>query len=213
MNSDTADVALGVLIVAVALPVLYFMAGFARKIGEVWAARILAPLAPLLGSEAKLSAGSLRGIYQGCNLRAFYGKDKNGGWDDTLNSVGFNAFYIEVMDLPGQYNWAVKFRVSGLLGQGPKLLVIQAADNDLGERLAHTDVIALVSNVSTPSEDYVTVAFDARRKVLTYSDDVSPRSIPSAKQFRAQLDLVVRLVEINTEVNRVYRADESPLSP
>ena len=213
MNSDTADVALGVLIVAVALPVLYFMAGFGRKIGEAWAARILAPLAPLLGSEAKLSAGSLRGIYQGCDLRAFYGKDKNDGWDDTSNSVGFNAFYIKVMDIPGQYNWVVTFCFSGFLGRGPKLLVIRAADNDLGERLAHTDVIALVSNVSTPSEDYVTVAFDARRKVLTYTDDVSPRSVPSAKQFRAQLDLVVRLVEINTEVNRVYRADESPLSP
>ena len=110
----------------------------ARKIGDAWAARILAPLAPILGSEAKLSAGSLRGIYNGCDLRAFHGKNKNDGWDDNLNSVGFNAFYIEAMDLPGRHNWSVKVRVSGLLGQGPKELFIQAADQGLGERLART---------------------------------------------------------------------------
>jgi Tol biopolymer transport system component len=200
MNSETLDIVWGVLIVAVALPVLYFAARLATKIGQAWSARILAPLAPVLGSVSKLSAGALRGIYKGCDLRAFYAKNKNDGWDDT-NSVGFNAFYIEAMDLPGRHNWSIKFHVSGLLGQGPKELFIHAADSALSERLAQTGVIAAVAKVSTPSEDYVTVAYDAGRKVLTYSDDVSPRSVPTPQQFLAQLDLVARLAVINTEVN------------
>lgn len=201
MSEDTSDLVLGVIIVVVALPVLYFVARFITKISEAWAGRVLAPLAPILGGGAKLSAGSLRGSYQGIELRAFYAKDKNDRWDSE-NSTGFNAFYIEAMGLPGQKDWSIKFHVSGLLGQGPKKLVIHTADQGLAERLAQTGVIEAVSRVSTPSEDFVTVAYDARRKALTYTDDVSPKSVPAGEQFRAQLDLVIRLVEINAVVNR-----------
>lgn len=108
MNSETWDIVLGALIVLVALPVLYVIARLAARAGEVWTGRVLAPLAPVLGSAATMSAGSLNGVYKGCAVRAFYAKDKNDGWDDTLNSVGFNAFYIEATDLPGQHDWGVK---------------------------------------------------------------------------------------------------------
>jgi hypothetical protein len=188
---------------------LYFVARFISRIGDAWSGRVLAPLAPFLGGGAKLSGGSLQGSYQGIELRAFYAKDKNAVWDSD-NSTGFDAFYIEAMGLPGQSNWSIKFHVSGLLGQGPKKLVIHTADQGLGERLAQTGVIDAVSAVSTPSEDYVTVAYDARRKALTYTDDVSPKSVPTGEQFRAQLDLVIRLVEINAVVNRPETAPERP---
>lgn len=200
MSDDTSDLVLGVIIVVVALPVLYFVAQFIRKIMEAWAGRVLAPLASVLGNEAKLSAGSLRGSYQGIELRAFYAKDKNDRWD-SVNSTGFNAFYIEAMGLPGQHDWSIKFHVSGLMGQGPKKLFIQTADKGLGERLAQSGVIEAVSRVSAPSEDYVTVAYDARRKALIYTDDVSPKSVPVGEKFVAQLALFTRLVEINARVN------------
>ena len=62
-------------------------------------------------------------------------------------------------------------------------------------------MIEAVSKVSRPSEDYVAVAYDARRKALIYMDDVSPQKVPSLKQFAVQLELVARLVEINEQVN------------
>jgi hypothetical protein len=62
-------------------------------------------------------------------------------------------------------------------------------------------VLEAVAKISTPSEDYVTVAFDERRKVLTFVDDVSPKKVPTLKQFAAQLELVAHLVEINEKFN------------
>ncbi|MEN9402305.1 MAG: hypothetical protein RL091_1008 [Verrucomicrobiota bacterium] len=205
MSGETSDILLGALILVVALPALYFVAQLIRKLQEAWSGRVLAPLAPLLGPGARRRDGSLRGNYQGVALRAFHGKEKNDRWDAD-NSTGFDAFSIEALDLPGQCNWSLRFHVSGLLGQGPKQLVIHTADPGLRERLAQSGVVEAVSRVSAPTEDYLTVAFDARRQVLTYTDDVSPRSVPSADKFRAQLALVVRLVETNALVNRPWHA-------
>ena len=200
MTNETSDLVYGVLIVAVTLPTLYFLAQVMIKIREAWAARVLAPLAPAFGSETTLSAGTLMGHYKGIQLRAGYAKDKNDDWDSD-NSVGFNAFYIEARNLAGQHNWSIKFHVSGPLGQGPRKLVIHSADTSLSERLLLSGAIEAVSKVSRPSEDYVAVAYDARRKVLVYMDDVSPQKVPSLKQFTVQLELVTRLVEINEQVN------------
>lgn len=200
MSEDTSDILLGALILVVALPAFYFAARLISKIREAWAGRVLAPLAPLLGRGAKLSEGTLRGNYQGVELRAFYAKEKNDRWDAD-NSTGFDAFSIEALGQSGQSDWTLKFEVSGLLGQGPKKLVIHTADPGLGARLTQSDVIDAVSRVSAPTEDYVTVAFDARRKVLTYTDDVSPKSVPTGEKFVAQLALVGRLVEINARAN------------
>jgi hypothetical protein len=200
MTDETSDLVYGVLIVAVALPVLYFLAQLMIKIGNIWSAHVLAPLAPAFASETSLNGGIIMGRYRGCHLRAGYEKDKNDSWYSD-NSVGFNAFYVEAIDLTGQSSWSIKFHVSGILGQGPKKLLIHTADTSLGERLSQSGVLEAVANISTPSEDYVTVAFDERRKVLTYVDDVSPKRIPSLKQFAAQLELVAHLVEVNEKVN------------
>jgi len=90
-----------------------------------------------------------------------------------------------------------------LLGQGPKQLYIEAQDKALGERLDRSGVLAAVSTVSAPTQTYVTVEYQARRQTLTYTDDVSPRRIPSHKQFAAQLELVARLAEVNEQVNHI----------
>jgi hypothetical protein len=126
----------------------------------------------------------------------------------TRQSVGsgesatdINAFSIEVVDQAGRQDWRVKFHVLGIFGQGPKQLFIEASDRALGERLERSGVLDAVSAVSSPTRDYVTVAYDARRRSLTYTDDVSPRRISSRERFAAQLALVARLAEINAQVN------------
>lgn len=95
----------------------------------------------------------------------------------------------------------MKFYLTGLVGQGPKQLTIEVQDKALGERLELSDVLAGVAAVSAPTQDYVTVAYEARRKTLTYTDDMTPRRIPSHARFAAQLELVARLAEVNDQVN------------
>ena len=117
------------------------------------------------------------------------------------SATWINAFYIDVMDLVGRQDWRIKFYASGLLGQGPKQLYIEVEDKALGERLERSGVLDAVSTVSAPTQGYVTVQYEARRRTLTYTDDVSRRRIPSHEQFAAQLELVARLAEVNAQVN------------
>ena len=123
------------------------------------------------------------------------------GAGDSATSI--NAFYIEVLNLSGQQDWRIKFHLAGFFGQKPKQLYLEVQDRALGERLDQAGVLAEVAAVSAPTEDYVTVTYESQRKTLTYTDDVSPRQIPSHQQFAAQLALIARLAEVNERVNLV----------
>lgn len=200
MTEDTSNIVLGMLITVVLIPVLYYVARFFAMIGDMWSARVLAPLTPAISGT--VNGGFMRGHYQGHDLQVSYAHNPRIEWEDT-RAITINAFYIEVMNQPGQQDWCIRFHVSGTFGQGPKKLHIEVKDLALGERLKQAGVLDAVSAVSAPTNYYETVAYDARRQVLTYTDDVSPHSIPSSKKFAAQLDLVAYLVEINAQVNPV----------
>lgn len=199
MSPETANLVLGAVILVVLIPVLYFVARAAGALGDVWSARLLAPLAPAIGGTVQRTPPCIRGSYQGRAVRASFTPGQSVGSGDSATTI--NAFYIEVTDLPGRQDWRIKFHVSGLFGQGQKQLHIEVQDQELGERLDQAGVLAIVSAVSAPTRDYVTVAYEARRKTLTYTDDVSPRRVPSQEQFAAQLASVARLAEVNEQLN------------
>jgi hypothetical protein len=48
-----------------------------------------------------------------------------------------------------------------------------------------------------------TVIYNARRKTLTHRDNVSPDIAPSPEHFKKQLELVLRLAQINEQINRI----------
>ncbi len=199
MSQESANLALGALILIVLIPVLYVVGRVIGTIGDAWSARILAPLAPAIDGTVYQSDPCMRGRYQGRDVRVSFTPSQSVGSGDSATSI--NAFYIEVIDLPGRQDWRIKFYVSGFFGQSPKQLYIEVQDKALGERLDRSGVLAAVSSVSAPTQPYVTVQYAARRQTLTYTDDVSPRRIPSHKQFAAQLALVARLAEVNQQVN------------
>jgi len=196
-----SETVLGVLILIVVTPVLYFVGRAAGIIGDAWSARLLAPLAPAIGGTVDQSGPCVRGRYQGRDVRVSFTTQQSVGSGDSAGSI--NAFYIEVTELSGRQDWRLKFHYQGLFGPSQKELYIEVKDEALGQRLEHAGVLAAVAAVSAPTECYVTVQYEARRKVLTFTDDVSPRRIPSHEQFAAQLLLVARLAEINEQVNPV----------
>ncbi|HEU0079380.1 MAG TPA: hypothetical protein VFQ76_17120 [Longimicrobiaceae bacterium] len=55
--------------------------------------------------------------------------------------------------------------------------------------------------MSAPTHAYVTVEYDARRAVLTYTNDASPRWTPPSAQFAGQLALAAGLADVNARVN------------
>lgn len=206
MDSDTSDIVLGVVIFAILVPILYVVGRTAARIGDVWTARILAPLAPAV--EGIVEQTRIRGRYKGHAVMVFFSPEQNVGSGDSATRI--NAFYIEVINLAGQQDWRIKFQVSGLLGQGPKELIIHAPDEALGDRLYQSGVLTAVDRVSAPTSSYVTVQYEAQWQRLTYTDDVSPEKIPSLQHYTRQLELVAHLVEVNNQPNPVLPVDRLP---
>lgn len=201
MSQDTSDLVLGALVLVVLIPVLYFVGRFVATIGDAWSARILARLAPAIGGTVYRSGLCIKGRYRDRDVRVSFTTGQSVGSGEGATAI--NALCIEVVDLAGRQDWRIKFHLSGLLGQGPKQLYIEVQDTALGKRLERSGVLDAVSAVSAPTQDYVTVAYEARRKILTYTDDVSPRRVPSHKDFAVQLELVARLAEVNAQAKPI----------
>lgn len=199
MTSDTATMVLGALVLVVATPALYFVARLASRLGDSWSAHLLAPLAPAIGGTVCRRDPCIRGSFQGHALHVFFSPRESVGSGDSATSI--NAFCIEALDVAGEQDWRVRFHLSGLFGQGPKQLFVEVQDTALGQRLERSGLLAEIAAVSAPTQDYVTVAYAARRQLLIYTVDVSPRRTPSPKDFAAQLALVARLVQVNAQVN------------
>ena len=196
-----SDATLGAIILVVLVPSLYFLARAAVVILGAWSAYRLSPLAPAIAGTMDRKEGCIRGLYCGNKVVVSYTPQQSVGSGDSSQSI--NAFHIQVADLPGKQNWRVPFELTGMLGQGPKRAYIETRDDGLRERLRRAGVLAAVEAVSAPTLNYVTVDYDCRVKMLTFTDDVSPRVIPTQDAFAVQLALVARLVEINRQVNSV----------
>jgi hypothetical protein len=197
--SQLSDGALGALILVVLLPCIYFAARAAVVIGDGWSAYRLAPLAPLIDGIIDRKPPCVRGTYCGNNVRVSFTPEQTVGSGESATWI--NAFYIQVTDLPGKHNWRIPFGITGLLGQGPKSLYIETLDEGFRERLDRSGVLLAVGAVSAPTTNYVTVDYDCRLRTLTYTDDVSPKWIPSQAAYAKHLTLVARLVEINKQLN------------
>lgn len=183
------------------LPALYAAARVATAVGDMWSAHLLAPLAPVIGGTVDRNPPCLRGVYQGRNVCVFFSPRQSVGSGDSATWI--NAFIIRVTDLPGKHDWQIRFRLTGMFGQGPKCLFIEAHDEAVAKRLNRSGVVAEVEAVSAPTTDYVTVAYESRRQTLTYTDDASPQRISSRDKFTKQLALAARLSQINERVNSV----------
>jgi hypothetical protein len=201
MSGETSNLVLGALILVVLIPLLYIIGWITSTIGDAWSVHILAPLAPAIAGEVSRNRPCILGSYQDRDLCVSFTPGQSVGSGDSATMI--NAFYIEVTGLPGRQDWRITFHLSGFFGQGPRQLHIEVHDKALGERLDRSGVLAAVSAVSAPTQGYVTVEYEARRKTLTYTDDVSPHKIPSPTQFAAQLELVARLAEINAHANPI----------
>jgi hypothetical protein len=196
MSKDTWDIIEGALVIAVLLPVCYVIGRLGSAIEAKRHGHILAPLAPFI--NGKIDGGAINGQYQGHALRVTYAPRTSVGPGNLRLCI--NGFYIEASDIPGEQDWRILFFVTGLLGQGPRQLFIKA-DKDLTARLESSGVLQEIAAVSSASQDYVTVAYSARFKTLTYTDDVSPNYISSPPHFEKQLALMARLIQVNAQVN------------
>jgi len=182
------------------ITVVYFAARSIARVGDFLSARKLAPFAPVIGGSADPKRGVLRGTHRGRAVEVAFSPKHTAGSDDA--ATHFKAFHVRVLNSVGKSDWWLRYHVSGALGQGPKRLVAYAHDPQLAARLRSSGIVEEVEAVNAGMETYVAVRFESFSKVLTYTDDVSPRTLPTLDTFKQQLEIAVRVAAVNEELNR-----------
>jgi hypothetical protein len=201
MDQETRNFILSAMSIPFLLIFLYIVGRVIGAILGVWSSLLIAPLAPLIDGAVDWKSSCIKGTYQGRNICAYSTPKQNLGSGESATWI--HAFHIEVSDLTGKQDWQIHFMQTGMFGQGDKRLTIGVRDEALGERLYDSGVIAQVGRVSSPTDSYVTVKYETKRGILTYTDDVSPKRIPSREQFEAQLALAAVLATLNEQVNSI----------
>lgn len=192
-----SDMVLGSICVAVFIVACFFLGKVKQRWDNLQQASLLSPLAHMVNGAVDRRNGWLEGIYQGRKLHVtvvLEGISGEGGGN-------FQALKIEIMNLPGRQIWYIAFEATKL-GFGPnqpKLVVVR--DPALEARFKATSILEEVGRVSAATSTYVTVQYQPAQKKLTYTDDISPRRIPTQEQFEQQLALAARLADLNESFN------------
>ena len=203
MFLELPDEVFGALVIAVFLPLMYFLAQLIRKVNNAWMAFRLYPLAATINGRRDQGGPYLKGQYQGHVVRvAFSPNDRLSGQYANNTRRFINAFYLELHQVPGQQDWAVRYgQKQGWLNDGPVYAFVHSEDPELTQRLEQAEVLAAVIAVGGDTTYYETVRYNAKEQVLYYTTDMEPAVIPSREKSRQQLDLLVYLAEINRQIN------------
>ena len=190
---------LGFICLAAFLVACYFVGSAMHRWRNLRSASLLSALAPMVNGAVDRRNGWLDGTCQGRKLRVTVGGE--GVNNNSENCYSLKALKIEIMDLPGRGSWDVRFEATGL-GFGPnKLKLMAARAPELEARLKASSILEEVGRVSAATQTYVTVTYGHAQKKLTYTDDISPRHVPTKEQFARQLALAVRLADLNESLN------------
>jgi hypothetical protein len=156
----------------------------------VWAARrgrdrfapVWRPLLAIIGGQSR--AGRISGTYSGMPVEARIAEDGDGAsfWELSLTLPGGGA------------DWSLTYTGQKFLGSGTKAWRIKSKDEGVPVRMGDAGALDLVRQWPT----YPEIDYKAKTGLLSYRENVGgPYAVPAPDAFRAQLDLLVKLAELN----------------
>jgi hypothetical protein len=109
----------------------------------------------------------------------------------------YNYFDVALLDVPGRQDWTFSYETS-ILGFGQDGWVIKTEDKALESALKSLDLVSLVAPFGSP-----TIEYSRQSKTLRLSEDCGPVWVPSPERFVAELELLLKLAELNATANAV----------
>lgn len=182
MNAAAIIAIAAILVILIALLVVRFFRSANNRYGKLWG-----PLAALVGGKAQGSR--LAGTYRGMPVAARI----TGGGEDT-------PFYYELTMTPGPapQDWSLGFTGEKFLGSGTKAWRVKSKDDGVQRRLSDAGAALAVQNLSGQPD----ITYKGKNGVLTYRTQTEGAfDLPTADQFKSQLDLLAHLAELNGEAN------------
>ena len=168
--------------------IVWFIVWHTRKTNAKYA-ELWGRIAGLVNGTSKGS--QMIGTYMGAMVEA---RIKSFSDDDET------TYYYELSLTPGGrgQDWSVNYGGEKLLGFGEKRWHVKAKDDALKDRLVAARVVELVA----VRPQHSNVSYKAKRGVLVYHETLrSGFDVPAPEEFKAQLELLGRLAEVNRQVN------------
>lgn len=198
MSQETWDMIIGAAILIPFL-ILVFAAGLVlTKFKNGRFVKAWAPLVPIINGTVTNDGGGaatswLTGSYRRRKVRASMVPGRNRHYEASGHK--FNYFDIEIQDVPGGQDWSIVYKTA-LLGFGQTGWGVETKDKSLEESLRGAGVVDLVARLGSP-----TVEYKKKPGTLLYSEDVTPRWVPTPERFQEELELLLRLAEVNEAIN------------
>lgn len=207
MDQETSDFLFGVAVLVPFL-IVVFVLGFAinrfknRRFVAAWR-----PLVPIIDGKVIADGGGaatswLAGSHDGRAVRASMTPNRNRYSNESGET--YNHFDVSLADVPGRSDWQVAWKGGGRFGLGRESWHVESDDPLMAERLQRAGVLEMIrplAEARAVPPGIPSVCYRKSSSTLTYSEDAGSTWIPAPERFREQLTLLLRLAQINTEVN------------
>ncbi len=163
-----------------------------RRFAAAWA-----PLIPFITNGTIHTDGSgattswLTGTIQGRQVQASMIPKRN---RYTEASDSYNYFDVALLAVPGQQDWRIVYQTAAL-GIGHTGWHISIKDPMLAARLHESGIMATLAHLGSP-----TIEYTVRGGKLLYSEDVTPRWVPTPERFQTTLALLRQIAAISEEL-------------
>ncbi|HYE71934.1 MAG TPA: hypothetical protein VEF04_01330 [Blastocatellia bacterium] len=197
MSQETSDFIFGAFVLAIFLVFVFALGFLINKFKNARFTKAWSPLINIINGKVIEDGGGgatsyLLGTYRGRRMQASMSPDIN-RYSDGGDKI--NYFEVAAMDVPGKEDWTLSYETA-VLGFGQTGLQIKSKDKALEAALNQAGVISMIAGFGNP-----TIKYSRSSQKLTFSEDVTPQWIPTPDRFRAELELLLRLVEVNQTVN------------
>jgi hypothetical protein len=180
------DFIFGAIVLAIFL-VCVFAAGLVlNRVKNARFARTWEPLRTLIGGTVVNDGGGaatswLTGTYKGRSVCATISPGRNRYPDET--GFRYNYFDVALLETPGKSGWRLRERPI-------------AEDKALEQRLRDAGAMATLATIGRAEAIY-----DERQRKLMIVQEAGSEKVPRPEHFEAQLNILLRLAEINAAVN------------
>lgn len=203
-----SDTLLGVCSLSIFIPFIIVMGYFIYKFKNARLTNAWGPLVALVNGKVVGDGGGgtsswLSGTYQGRPVVAKLAPNLNESTTDgTSSGVKYNYFDVALTGVRGRQQWAVDYSY-GVLGLGRTGWHIQTKDSALQAALEAAGVIDLVANFGRPPHHLhqPPIEYSRSEESLRYRADIAPAVALTPQQFELVVALLIRLAEINGQVN------------
>lgn len=206
-----SDIVLGVIGLVVLLAAALGIGLVYYRFKQARFVRAWAPLIELVNGRVRDSEGGsdsswLSGTYQGRPIEAAMipgrnvhattsGSDDAGGWT-------YNYFDVALTGVTGAHDWRVECTRSAL-NRGQQGWNVVAGAPALQAALEQAGIISLVAALGEPPSHWQmpVVEYSHQRRTLRYQADAGKGWLPTKERLRAQLDLLLKLDDLNRQLN------------